>query len=127
VEAYTRVKAFPAGGNAVKALSRLTFPARRPRFNPSQITPAPVVGFPSFRDCFVPNIASAKKNMRKSRAATVRNRAQRSALRTALKKAQAPDAAAEQKVAATQLLDRAARKGLIHKNNAARNKSRLSA
>jgi small subunit ribosomal protein S20 len=74
----------------------------------------------------VPNIASAKKNMRKSRAATVRNRAQRSALRTALKKAQAPDATAEQKLAATSLLDRAARKGLIHKNNAARNKSRLS-
>ena len=40
----------------------------------------------------MPNIASAKKNMRKSRAATVRNRAQRSALRTALKKAKAPDA-----------------------------------
>jgi small subunit ribosomal protein S20 len=74
----------------------------------------------------VPNIASAKKNMRKSRAATVRNRAQRSALRTALKKAQAPGATAEQKLAATRLLDRAARKGLIHKNNAARNKSRLS-
>ena len=37
----------------------------------------------------MPNIASAKKNMRKSRAATVRNRAQRSALRTALKKANA--------------------------------------
>jgi len=64
--------------------------------------------------------------MRKSRAATVRNRAQRSALRTALKKAQAPGATAEQKLAATRLLDRAARKGLIHKNNAARNKSRLS-
>ncbi len=74
----------------------------------------------------MPNIASAKKNMRKSRAATVRNRAQRSALRTALKKAQAPDAPAEAKLAAVRLLDRAARKGLIHKNNAARNKSRLS-
>ncbi len=74
----------------------------------------------------MPNIASAKKNMRKSRAATVRNRAQRSALRTALKKAQAPDAGAEAKLAATKLLDRAARKGLIHKNNAARNKSKLS-
>ena len=74
----------------------------------------------------MPNIASAKKNMRKSRAATVRNRAQRSALRTALKKAQAPDASAEVKLAAAKLLDRAARKGLIHKNNAARNKSRLS-
>jgi small subunit ribosomal protein S20 len=75
---------------------------------------------------FVPNIASAKKNMRKSRAATVRNRAQRSALRTALKKARAPEATAEAKAIATTLLDRAARKGLIHPNNAARNKSRLS-
>ncbi|MEP6494752.1 MAG: 30S ribosomal protein S20 [bacterium] len=74
----------------------------------------------------MPNIASAKKNMRKSRAATVRNRAQRSALRTALKKANAPDATPEHRVAAAQLLDRAARKGLIHRNMAARNKSRLS-
>ena len=43
----------------------------------------------------MPNIASAKKNMRKSRAATVRNRAQRSALRTALKKAKTPGASAD--------------------------------
>ena len=78
------------------------------------------------RPFFVPNIASAKKNMRKSRAATVRNRAQRSALRTALKKAQAADATADAKLAAVKLLDRAARKGLIHKNMAARNKSRLA-
>ena len=76
-------------------------------------------------DRFVPNIASAKKNMRKSRAATVRNRAQRSALRTALKKAQAPEASADVKLSAVRLLDRAARKGLIHKNTAARHKSRL--
>jgi small subunit ribosomal protein S20 len=63
--------------------------------------------------------------MRKSRAATVRNRAQRSALRTALKKAKALGATIEAKLAATKLLDRAARKGLIHANNAARNKSKL--
>ena len=74
----------------------------------------------------MPNIASAKKNMRKSRAATVRNRAQRSALRTALKKARDPEATPEAKATATKLLDRAARKGLIHPNNSARNKSRLS-
>ena len=74
----------------------------------------------------MPNIASAKKNMRKSRAATVRNRAQRSALRTALKKAKGPEATAEMRATATKLLDRAARKGLIHPNNAGRNKSRLS-
>jgi small subunit ribosomal protein S20 len=74
----------------------------------------------------VPNIASAKKNMRKSRAATVRNRAQRSALRTALKKAKDPQSSLAQKLAATTLLDRAARKGLIHKNTAARHKSKLA-
>jgi small subunit ribosomal protein S20 len=74
----------------------------------------------------VPNIASAKKNMRKSRAATVRNRAQRSALRTALKKATAPDATPEARLLATKLLDRSARKGLIHRNAAARHKGRLA-
>ena len=74
----------------------------------------------------MPNIASAKKNMRKSRAATVRNRAQRSALRTALKRAKATDASADERRAAVSLLDRAARKGLIHANAAARHKSRLA-
>jgi small subunit ribosomal protein S20 len=63
--------------------------------------------------------------MRKSRAATVRNRAQRSALRTALKKAGTSGATPAQKREAIQLLDRSARKGLIHKNSAARHKSRL--
>src|SRR5512133_1521219 len=93
-----------------------------PRFQPSWLSRIPWF----FGDCFVPNIASAKKNMRKSRAATVRNRAQRSALRTALKKAKAPGAAPEVKLAAAKLLDRAARKGLIHRKNAARNKSKLN-
>jgi small subunit ribosomal protein S20 len=74
----------------------------------------------------VPNIASAKKNMRKSRAATVRNRAQRSALRTALKRAKAPTATAEERTNAVSLLDRAARKGIIHANAAARHKSRMA-
>ena len=74
----------------------------------------------------MPNIASAKKNMRKTRAATARNRAQRSALRTALKKAKAPTASSEERIDAVSLLDRAARKGLIHKNNAARKKSQLA-
>jgi small subunit ribosomal protein S20 len=74
----------------------------------------------------VPNIASAKKNMRKSRAAQARNRAQRAALRTALKKAKGEGASAEVQTAAVTLLDRAARKGLIHKNAAARHKSRLA-
>ena len=74
----------------------------------------------------MPNIASAKKNMRKSRSASVRNRAQRSALRTALKKAHVVSAPGDDVAAAVTLLDRAARKGLIHKNAAARHKSRMA-
>ena len=74
----------------------------------------------------MPNIQSAKKNMRKSRAAAVRNRAQRSALRTALKKASVEGATDVERRRAIQLLDRAARKGLIHRNAAARRKSRLA-
>ena len=74
----------------------------------------------------MPNIKSAEKNMRKSRAAAVRNRAQRSALRTALKKAAEPGATTETRLGAISLLDRAARKGLVHRNTAARYKSRLA-
>lgn len=72
----------------------------------------------------MPNLDSAKKNMRKSRAAAVRNRAQKSALRTALKRASG--GSAEDRLAAVKLLDRASRKGLIHKNAAARHKSRIA-
>jgi small subunit ribosomal protein S20 len=73
----------------------------------------------------VPNLASAKKNMRKSRAAAIRNRAQKSALRTALKRASSAGSP-EDRLAAVKLLDRASRKGLIHKNAAARHKSRMA-
>src|SRR5579862_4775970 len=74
----------------------------------------------------LPRIQSAKKAMRQSRTRAARNRAQRSALRTALKRVrEAPAAsAAEAYAKASSLLDRAARKGLIHPNNAARHKSR---
>lgn len=74
----------------------------------------------------MPNIASAKKNMRKSRAAMARNRAQRSTLRTALKKAGSAAEGSDDRTSAISLLDKAARKGLIHKNAAARQKSRLA-
>ena len=74
----------------------------------------------------MPRIASAKKNMRKSRAASVRNRAQRSELRTAVKNARSAAASAADRLRAVQLLDRAARRGLIHRNAAARHKSRLA-
>ena len=68
----------------------------------------------------MPNIKSAKKDLRKSRAAAVRNRAQRSALRTALKKAKLDAATPDERLKAVSLLDRAARKGLVHGNAAAR-------
>ena len=74
----------------------------------------------------MPNIASAKKNMRKSRAAQARNRAQRSALRTALKQAKVEGASADERTKAVSMLDRSARKGLIHRNAAARQKSKLA-
>ena len=73
----------------------------------------------------MPNIRSAKKDMRKARAAAVRNRAQRSTLRTALKKALAPSASPDERTNAVSLLDRAARKGLIHANKAARHKAQI--
>lgn len=73
----------------------------------------------------MPRIRSAAKHMRQSRVAVVRNRAQRAALRTALKKAKVAGATPDQTKRAIQLLDRAARKGLIHRNAAARQKSHL--
>lgn len=78
----------------------------------------------------MPKIKSAKKALRQTRTRTERNKAQRSSLRTALKRVRAAataDAAAAAYAIAARLLDRAARKGLIHKNNAARHKSRMAA
>ena len=83
---------------------------------------------PTFRA--MPKIKSAKKAMRQARARSERNKAQRSSLRTALKRVRAAasaDAAAAAYALAARLLDRAARKGLIHRNVAARQKSRLAA
>jgi small subunit ribosomal protein S20 len=77
----------------------------------------------------VPNTSTAKKRMRQSAKRRARNRVKRAALRTALKKtrtAASPEEAAAAYRSAEQLLDRAAQKGLISKNKAARHKSRLS-
>lgn len=77
----------------------------------------------------MPRIKSAKKRMRQTKTRTERNRAQKSALRTAVKKvrtAQNPaDAQAALKTAEA-LLDRAGRKNLVPKNTASRTKSRLA-
>ena len=81
----------------------------------------------------MPNSPSAKKALRKSLKQRDRNRAQRSALRTAVKKvrkaAESHDEATATDAfhAAVKKLDQSAGKNLIHKNTAARTKSRLSA
>ena len=74
----------------------------------------------------MPNIKSSKKDMRRSRIAAVRNKSQRSALRLAVKNAKASAATADDKRDAVVMLDRSARKGLIHRNTAARQKSKLA-
>jgi small subunit ribosomal protein S20 len=76
----------------------------------------------------VPRIKSAKKRMRQAAAATARNRTQRSQLRSAIKKVRsaAQAEAAEAYAAAVTVIDRAGRKNLIHRNAAARQKSRLA-
>ena len=83
---------------------------------------------PSFAEVVVPRIKSAKKRMRQAVTHTKVNRAQRSELRTALRKvrAAAGDAAKQAYDEAVTLLDRAGRKRIIHPNAAARQKSRLA-
>ena len=73
----------------------------------------------------MPNIKSAKKRVLVSRANYERNKAYRSALRTAVKKADAAIDAGSADMAAVKKIDQAAVKGIIHKNNAARKKSAL--
>jgi small subunit ribosomal protein S20 len=66
--------------------------------------------------------------MRQSRRHAAENRVQRSALRTAVRKVRSATTAAEAGAAlraAERLLDRAARKRLVHPNTVARQKSRL--
>ncbi len=73
----------------------------------------------------MPKIRSAKKKMRQARAHQAANRARRSAIKTAVKKAR-QEPTAESVKAASAALDRGAHKGLIHRNAAARKKSRLA-
>ena len=78
----------------------------------------------------MPNIKSAKKRVKVIATKTARNKATKSALRTAIKKAYyAVDTNADNKTEAVRLaikkIDQATAKGLLHKNNAARKKSAL--
>jgi len=78
------------------------------------------------------NSAQAKKRARQAEDNRQLNASQRSAMRTSIKKLQAAitsgdkDLATAAFKAAVPFLDKMARKGLVHKNSAARSKSRLN-
>ncbi|NLB35721.1 MAG: 30S ribosomal protein S20 [Clostridiales bacterium] len=78
----------------------------------------------------MPNIKSAKKRVLVSKSKATRNKSQNSALKTAIKKANAAATNSADKEAAVKAamitVDKACAKGLIHKNNAARKKSTLA-
>ena len=82
---------------------------------------------------FVANSAQAKKRARQAEDNRQRNAAQRSRFRTLIKKVRAAIAEGDQSAAndafqsCQPVLDRYATRGLIHKNFAARQKSRLRA
>ena len=79
------------------------------------------------------NTAQAKKRARQAEATRMRNASQKSELRTAVKKVRKAiatgdkAAAAEQFRTSTSVIDSIADKKIVHKNLAARNKSRLAA
>ena len=79
----------------------------------------------------MPNIKSAKKRVELTKVYAARNQAAKSALKTSIKKfetaieeggAQAPEAYK----AAIKSVDRAVANGILHKNNAARKKSKMT-
>ena len=75
------------------------------------------------------NTSSAEKRIRQERKRTAHNRAQRSRLKTAIKKVSASASAAEAQEALSEvsgLLDRLATRRIIHRNKAARKKSQLA-
>jgi small subunit ribosomal protein S20 len=81
----------------------------------------------------MPNTKSAKKRLRQNIKRRARNRAIKSSLKTQIRKVRdvalsgdGEKAEAEYRIACKKL-DQAAAKGVIHKNTAARHKSRLSA
>ena len=78
----------------------------------------------------MPNIKSAKKRVIVNNKRAQRNKSMNSALKTAIKKANASieSGAADKEAlvtAAVKKIDQATAKGLLHKNNAARKKSAL--
>ena len=80
----------------------------------------------------MPNIKSAKKRVLIAKVNSERNKADKSALKTTLKKFEAAveggdkTAAQSAYTVAVKSVDKAASKGLLHKNNAARKKSSMT-
>lgn len=79
----------------------------------------------------MPNIKSAKKRVKVSEKKNLRNRMIKSAVRTSVKKLEAaiaadPQTANAQLVVTTSAIDKAAAKGVMHKNAANRKKARLA-
>jgi len=80
----------------------------------------------------MPNIKSSAKRVQLAKERNAKNKAEKSALKTAVKKFQAAvndgdkEAAASTYKAAVKAVDKAAGKNLIHKNNAANKKSKMA-
>src|SRR3546814_4126638 len=87
----------------------------------------------AIQEYIVANIKSSKKRAKQAVVRNLRNNSQRSMLRTSVKKVlkalEANDAVGAQEAfkSAQPLLDRFSPRGLIHKNKAARHKTRLTA
>ena len=80
----------------------------------------------------MPNIKSSKKDVIRSRIAYEKNKADKSEMKTVIKKFEAAlasgdkAAALEAYKAAVQIVDKAVSKGILHKNTAARKKSSMT-
>ena len=80
----------------------------------------------------MPNIKSSKKDVIRSKVAYEKNKADKSAMKTAIKKFEAAIAAGDKAAAAEAYkvaikeVDQAGLKGLLHKNNVARKKSSMT-
>ena len=80
----------------------------------------------------MPNIKSAKKRVLVAKVRNARNKAHKSALKTALKKFEAAAAEGNRTEAegaykaAVKLVDKSVNKGILHKNNAAHKKSAMT-
>ncbi|HEY8449475.1 MAG TPA: 30S ribosomal protein S20 [Bacillota bacterium] len=79
----------------------------------------------------LPNTASAKKRVRQTKVRTLRNRMYKSRMKTLIRRFEEAlaqgdlDRAREMARRAASAIDKAAKKGVIHRNAAARRKSRI--